>query len=89
MHNVHQNLGLLRHESLNEVHIVPLVGRGRHVRDLQFPLVDEVLGGEGVAVLLFKRFQRSGGNGEIVAGPVGVAVAAAQVGAEDPDEIIE
>ena len=89
MHDVHQRPGLFRHEGLDKVHVVPLVGGGGHMGHLQFPLVDKVLGGQGVAVLRFKGPERRGGHGEIVAGPVGVAVAAAHIAAEDPHEVVE
>ena len=56
---------------------------------MQFPLVNKVLGGEGVAVFRFKGFERGGGDGEIVAGPVGEAAATAHIAAEDPDEVIK
>ena len=57
--------------------------------DLQFALVDEILGGEGVAVGLLKGLQRGGADGEIVAAPISEAIAAAHIAAEDPYEIIE
>ena len=89
VHDVHQHPGLFRHESLDEFHIIPLVGGGGHMGDLQFPLIDEILGGEGIAVCLLKGLQRGGADGEIVAAPIGEAVAAAHIAAENPNEIIK
>ena len=87
--DVHQRLGLFRHEALDEIHIIPLVGRGRAVSRLQFALVDEVLRRQGVAVFLLKGPQGRRADGEIIAGPIHKAAAAAQIAAEDPDKIVE
>ena len=87
--DVHQRPGLVRHEPLNEIHVVPLVSRGRPVGGLQLSAVDEVLRRQGVAVFLPEGVQRRGAYRKVVAGPVGKPGSAPQIAAEDPYEIIE
>ena len=87
--DLHQRPGLFRHKALDKVHIVALVGRGRAVGGLQPAPVDEVLGGQGIAVLRLKGLQRGGADGEVIAGPVHKAAAPAHVAAKNPDEIVE
>ena len=89
MDDVHQRLRLFRHEVLDEFHVIPLVGGGGHVGHLELAAVDEVLRRQGVAVLLLEGPQGRRADGEVIAGPVGEAVAQAVVGAPDPHEVVE
>ena len=89
MDDVHQLPGLFRHEVLDEFHVIPLVGSGGHVGHLELAAVDEVLRRQGVSVLFLKGLQGRGADGEVIAGPVGEAVAQAVVGTPDPHEIVE
>ena len=89
MDDVHQRLRLFRHKVLDELHVIPLVGGRGHVGHLELAAVDEVLRRQGVAVPLLKSPQGRRADGEVIAGPVGEAVAQAIVRAPDPHEVIE
>ena len=89
VNDLHERPGLFGHEALGEIHIVPLVLRGRTVRGLQPAMVDEILGGQRVAVFPLEGPQRRRTDGKVVAAPVHEPAAAAHIAAEDPYEVIE
>lgn len=89
MDQVHQRAAVGGHKPLGERHVIPLVGRGRLVGDLEVALVDEVLRRELVAVLGREIRQRLLRHREVIAAPVGEEAAVALVGAPDPDKVVE
>ena len=50
VYKVNQLFAKACHKLLGKLHIITLVGCGRHVGDLKAALVDEILGGQRIAV---------------------------------------
>ena len=89
MNDLHQFLRFSRHESLDKVHIIPLMPDGRPVGCLQHPPVDKVLRSQRVSVFFPESVQCRRAHGEIIACPVCEPDPAAGIVTENPDKIVK
>ena len=70
VHQFHQTFPEVHNETVYKGHIIQLVPGRRHMGDMKFSLVDEILRRQAIAVFRLKRLQHRGADRKIIGAPV-------------------
>ena len=70
LNKLHKFLPIIYYKMVHKGHVIQLVLSWRHVGDVECPLIDEILGSQGVTIFLFKFIQSFGTDVEIIRSPV-------------------
>ena len=89
VHQFHQTLPEIHNKTIYKCHVIQLAPGRRHMGDMEFPLVDEVLRRQTVAVLRLKRCEHRRTDGKIIGAPVRKQISLFFITAPHPDEIVK
>ncbi len=89
MHDIYKGAAKKDDKVINKFHPVKLAGIARHMGDMTFSLIDEVLSGHRITESFGKIVERPFAYRKIIGTPVRKKRAAFLMGAPNPDEIVE
>src|SRR5699024_10328115 len=89
MYQFHELFAELHNKAVCKLHIVTLLFACRHVGNMKYPLMNEILSRQFITVCFLKFLKRLRAYREIIGSPVCEQISVPLIRTPDPDKIIE